>query len=425
MDDEETKERKAKTTVKKKVVSLLDRNDLLYDMVDGVKVLRGVDEKTHNRLIYLIKRLKLKIDKSFEVNSEEEIKSTIDEKYKKIFSDLVLSTIMIEGKLSGVGFNEETDIDMLHIPTNKHILMLGCNFGEIYNNNAYIVEHPKLLPNLTSDELKDEFNLKKMDYIKNIYPRPAVYFYEQVSLKKKRGRKKKEKTKKKRKPQGSGKYMSSQITFLVVNTNDPVKIAQNEYTNYKIKIYRNGVLSVPGVKKSDMSDVIQSIKHVCEYWNEELVDEDVEILVLKSVMRNYTSFLIDKTMRINISLLEQFLNIEKELDFKRSSDSDDKISIISVQHTTERFSGLIIRFDRPDLLKSDKRSTIKILSSGKINIDGANSDLDAQYLYLILQDLMLKYLDRCLYDVTAQPNDVDFDSDDGDDESDSNESIYE
>jgi TATA-box binding protein (TBP) (component of TFIID and TFIIIB) len=52
--------------------------------------------------------------------------------------------------------------------------------------------------------------------------------------------------------------------------------------------------------------------------------------------------------------------------------------------------------------KLNKRTTIKILRSGKINIDGANSIEEAYELYHWLENIFVKNYSTILYD----PNDI-------------------
>ena len=63
----------------------------------------------------------------------------------------------------------------------------------------------------------------------------------------------------------------------------------------------------------------------------------------------------------------------------------NKIQIAEIQNNCERYFGLIVKFCRPVPWKINKRTTIKILRSGKINIDGSNSIEESIELYLWLK----------------------------------------
>ena len=167
---------------------------------------------------------------------------------------LLSSTLTIKGSFSNIMFNEEEIIDMLDIPTDGNIIKICCNYGEIFNDN----------PNY-------------------IYP-------EKKKKSSNRGRKPKLKIKSKRKLQGSGKYFSSQITFEIYNP-DNMKL-------YKIKLFRNGGFQIPGGNLPCMSDLINPIKTLQKYLIEQFLDEDIKIMYLISVMRNYICKLIDTNLLI-------------------------------------------------------------------------------------------------------------------------------
>jgi hypothetical protein len=84
----------------------------------------------------------------------------------KLFEPLTASTLTAQGQITGIIFNEETLFPKLGIPDGK-IVMIGCNYGEIYN-----------------PEYKYRFQIEKKTSI--------------------RGRKPKQRNKSRRKMQGSG-----------------------------------------------------------------------------------------------------------------------------------------------------------------------------------------------------------------------------
>ena len=186
------------------------------------------------------------------------------EKYQNInndiFTPLVSSTLTIKGAFSNIMFNEEEIIDMLEIPNGGNILKICCNYGELINES----------PNYKYPDAK-----KKLSN---------------------RGRKPKIKIKSKRKLQGSGKYFSSQITFEIYNP-DNGKI-------YKIKLFRNGGFQIPGGNTPCMSDLINPIKTLQQYLITQFLDENIKVVYLISVMRNYICKLLNTDLLIKLNELD-------------------------------------------------------------------------------------------------------------------------
>src|SRR5208282_2061231 len=147
------------------------------------------------------------------------------------------------------------------------------------------------------------------------------YNTEPAERKSNRGRKKKEKTRKMRKYQGDGSSFNSQITFSVIGTHirrTPVipetakpEIKVEKLGNglesvtkaYKIKVFRNGSTTIPGILTEDMSDIAQPLREVCAYLGKMLL-EDVRPISLYSVMQNYKCRLLEG--QINIKKLQTY-----------------------------------------------------------------------------------------------------------------------
>src|ERR1700678_1985505 len=185
----------------------------------------------------------------------------IDYKSKPLlFSIIENSTCTVQGSLSNVIHNES---DLTDLTVNDQIVKIDSNFihlkFELYNN-----------------ELKGR--------------------------KSNRGRKKKVKPIKTRKYQGDGSSFNSQISFTVLGDvvrNKPINpdkhsvkaivitkndIIQELFTKeYKIKVFRNGQFTIPGVLTEDLSDVRPPLLVLCDYF--EKMFNDVQIINLFSVMR--------------------------------------------------------------------------------------------------------------------------------------------
>lgn len=343
----------------------LDQNKydrLNYNLIDGIKIYTGTTTFSSNIIKKNIDCYKNKILSS-----------------QKIFSKLVPSTLTVKGKFTNICFNEEDIIDYLSQPSGGYILKICCNYGVIINES----------PNYT--------------------PPPAR------TRTSNRGRKPKIKKKTKRKLQGSGKYFSSQITFEIYN----------KQTNkvYKIKLFRNGGFQVPGVTMPDMSDLILPIKILRDYLREEFIDDNIDVMYFISVMRNYICRISNTNILVRLNELETLFKHQKEvsinnslydlvpkLNFIKSDDikeyignKNNKIGLAEIQNNCERYFGLILKFYRPVIWKMNKRTTIKVLRSGKINIDGSNNIQEAYELYHWLESIFVMHSTSILYDTSIEP----------------------
>lgn len=337
---------------------LQNQHDKLnYKLVDGIKIYTGTTQ-------YSQKKIK---------QTTNEYKSSILPS-QKLFTTLEPSTLTAKGKFTNICFNEEDVIDMLDPPVGGYILKIGCNYGVIEN--------------------------KCPDYIKP----PART---RISN---RGRKPKVRVKSKRKLQGTGAYFSSQLTFEIYSP-ETEKI-------YKIKLFRNGGFQVPGVNHPDMTDLITPINILRDYLRQQFMDDTIKITYFISVMRNYICRLNNNNMLIRLNELETLFKTQKDtysenpihdlVDSLNLHSQDiikkyigkkcNKIGIAEVQNNCERYFGLILKFYRPVLWKMNKRTTIKILRSGKINIDGGNSEEESYELYHWLESIFVDYQASIIFD---------------------------
>src|SRR5690606_7236376 len=107
----------------------------------------------------------------------------------------------------------------------------------------------------------------------------------------------------KRKTKGTGEYFSSQITFFTRN--------QENKMEYKIKLFRNGIFQVPGIKSQTMFDLIQPIKDLRDYL-QQVFKDPIEIVDFHAVMRNYKTRLINSYYMVDLKALSVVLNVEKK-----------------------------------------------------------------------------------------------------------------
>lgn len=260
-----------------------------------------------------------------------------------IFGTMCPSTLTAQGFLSNVDFEEK---DLIHaIEPLGRIKKITCNYGETYNTN-----------------FKDSAVKKKQTN---------------------RGRKPKVKKHNVRKNQGNGKYFNSQITFWVQSLKILTKY-------YKIKLFRNGTIEIPGGLEPSMDDVNSAVNVVRDAMENCLI-EDVKIVELYSIMRNYKFETVAKDIRINISELYQiFIAAHRN---KCPSVSN----ITEIKYNIERYPGLIIKFATPIPRNPRKQTTIKMFQSGKVNIDGAISEECAWYYYNWINDFYVAHEDAVVY----------------------------
>ena len=396
-------------------------NKMDYYMLGDIRVFTGITEYT-NKLIennikynksiiqsyYLDKNTSL--DKNvynFSVNDDMNL-FELYEKFQNIendiFTPLISSTITVKGSMSNISFNEKEKIKTFEMPKCGNIVKICCNYGEIINENSNYVPPP---PKVKSSN---------------------------------RGRKPKIKTPSTRntKEPFTGLF-NSQLTFVLYNE-DTCKI-------YKVKLFRNGVFQIPGSGIPDISDLVKPINTLKKYLISQFLDENIKVNYLISVMRNYICRLKNKNQFIKLNELENILKKRKKenlidnilhkfletnknkflekynislktIDFIKEyiGEYENNIQVAEIQNNCERYFGLIIKFNRPVPWKINKRTTIKILKSGKINIDGSNSIKESIELYLWLINLFIKHKDEIIYDSTIETiieSDTDYDIESG------------
>ncbi len=262
------------------------------------------------------------------------------------------------------------------------------------------------------------------------------YIYPCTIPKKKsnRGRKKQIKKEKKRKTQGSGKCFNSGSQLIIKGTNPDFP---NKY--YKIKVYRNGSYTIPGGLAEDLSDVMDPLLTVAEFFS--TPEKKVEIEKTYIIMQNY---------KCNVQLDDVVFDIDGILNViyseKNRNDELNKIYGIRVGEITypiEKHAGLTIKLWRQnkpdDVNKSgisnnniaqtssandkivhnvkkkrnkNEKTTVKISQKCKINIDGAIEKTEVVNIWKWLNDLILRYYNDVIIDTLEPFPDSDSDSDD-------------
>lgn len=289
------------------------------------------------------------------------------------FTDLLLSTITVESKISNIKFKENELINHLSLELlslkdqekYKDIIKIGCNYQE------YITE-------------------KYLELTKPI-------------KKSNRGRKKKIKPISNRKKQGNGKYFNSQITFTILDYTDKTKF-------YHLKLFTNGTIQIPYVCNENIEIIRPIILLVIDYIKDINnikinLDEEINIIYIKSIMRNYKFNIEDPKYFID---LNQFKNVL--LDFKSYQNSNDNNEIYNthsdilnslklnmIKYNFERYTGIILKFNTPIEDNKEKLTTVKIFSSGKLNIDGSNNLEQSTIIKKIISKIIYLNKDSILY----------------------------
>lgn len=182
-----------------------------------------------------------------------------------LFTRLINSTNSVESHFSEIDMDEEDFIHVLY--ATEDIVAIDCNFGHIRWDN-YDPSPPKKKTN--------------------------------------KGRKPQEKPKSKRKLQGDGTCFNSNIQFTIrgscireISDVPDTKVVE-EYINreilddgleeitkyYKIKLYRNGTVSLPGSLKEDLSDCDGPL-NLLEAYLRDVTNLPVERTYTEATMRNY------------------------------------------------------------------------------------------------------------------------------------------
>ena len=214
-------------------------------------------------------------------------------------------------------------------------------------------------------------------------------------------------------------------------------IKSDEYKEgktYSIKIFRTGVLHIPGIMRNDMKDVMVPLKSVCRLLTKATGKETIKVEYLTSIMRNYRCSLKRSELGISIPRLYRALLYEKSLPLypidngiklrellivagfgQREIFMFFKLAkwnfmpICSPKLKENRKSGVLIRLER---YMCDKRDlAINWVTSGKVTFNGSNSNVEAESSQSWTNYVILKYYDFIIYDDIRTPNEISDDED--------------
>jgi hypothetical protein len=285
------------------------------------------------------------------------------------FSDLILSTITVEAKISNIAFKEKELIEYLSLDKNTHldIIKIGCNYKEYITDKYLELTKP----------------IKKSN----------------------RGRKKKIKPVSNRKIQGNGKYFNSQITFTILDSIDKTKM-------YHLKLFTNGTIQIPYVCNENIEIIRPIIELVINSINninyiKLNTNENIEIIYIKSIMRNYKFNIIDTNSYIDLNKFQNILlnykqyQLDKKNNFQDNNNYDynllNSLELSMIKCNFERYTGIILKFKTPIVDNNNKLTTVKIFSSGKINIDGSNNKVESNNIFNIISSLIYHNQNEIIY----------------------------
>ena len=101
------------------------------------------------------------------------------------------------------------------------------------------------------------------------------------------------------------------------------------------------------------------------------------------IQKNHFITLNDNTIKnlVRYSLQDQLTDLEKYL----TKSKDNMLS--HIKYNVEIYPGFIIKIKTPSEKNPNKRTTVKIFSGGKINVDGCNNWDEAMFIYYWLNNL--------------------------------------
>lgn len=338
----------------------------MYEIYDGVKIYTG--------LTYME-------DKTYNQSIKQ-----LEEYNNNIFTELCPSILAVQGLISNISINQEDFIKKAFKPSHP-IISICNNYGEIYSEKY--------------EELHDiKSNIEYKDH--------------SIEIKDEQGNHTGWK-----KLQGCGKYMNSQVTFHLIY----------EEKDYKIRVFQNGVIHIPGIIDPTMRSLTKACKFVIDYLRELLNNNDINLIEIRAVMRNYKCKLINQELIVDLHTLYDIIQEEE----KKHSDINKYISYLyddlpkSIKQKALKYVGkvnimniaevainnqkgcyLSVKINKPvSTRKTDNKCTINMFNSGKLNFNGCNSELEAKELYLWVQNLYFKNSSRILININEIKNEYD------------------
>lgn len=236
-------------------------------------------------------------------------------------SDIILSTMTLDGQVSNVKFDKVDAIN--HLALTNNVVEIGCNYGYM------ILEEYKSWP-CFKDRMK----------------------------------KKKRKEGNSSRRQGLGTHFNSQVTFTVVSETD-------DKHSYQVKLFTNGRLQIPGIGKLSKSNdaLLENIlsiivSYIMSYPDVLMLNKNnpVGVAYLTPILQNYksvtltaedcmneTRVIVRKGMRYQVLPCLHLAALENViLEFKRNNRTPFPID--SIAFNPERYAGMLIKFSTPSMI---------------------------------------------------------------------------
>lgn len=217
------------------------------------------------------------------------------------------------------------------------------------------------------------------------------------------GARKKKSNKKPRKKQGDGSSFNSQITCVVRSHTTPTpvfdadlgySIIPTDTPVYKIKVFRTGVVQLPGALTHLIGDVIDCVGNVVQALNfhlhtgEEDETKRIHAINTNPVMKNYKfAIKMPEDHILDVGLLKRLL-----LTNARGPrlDNMDRPRVFDVNYTRQN-TKLSVQFSTPIPRKAKKRTCVNVFMRGRINILGAFDVATTRKICEYLHELFAEY----------------------------------
>ena len=200
-----------------------------------------------------------------------------------------------------------------------------------------------------------------------------------------------------------------------------LQINPSNNKQYKIKVFRNGKIHIPGILKDDMGDILKPLEILCRFLETNLGVAEISPESVKATMRNYGCDPSDDNLGIIIGNFKKCMVNEHKLPIipiKLLSECQEilvehigdygffifmkyvgwsGIPIQSPKRNEQKTSGILIKLNRypePD----HKDLTIRVLTSGKITFNGGNSHIEVESAYYWLNFIFAKYYEDTIFD---------------------------
>lgn len=413
----------------------------LFNIVEGIKIYDGTTLATRHECSNMINYYK-----TLAIHGE------------KLFTDLIPSTLTGQGGFSNISFMEEDLIKLLKFE-DDNIMKIHCNYGclvhpmykkihEVEKKKKEEEKKKKLLTKVGKQGRKIQgdgscfssqitFYVRHPDLLSRGPPKEKKRKYKRAPKKNKETKNKdndheelkelKEETLEELKEEPAKELKEEKVKELKEESEVDMSLADEIY---KVKLFRNGVFQVAGITNPEMTDLIKPINILRNYLQHYFPNK-IEILCFTSVMRNYKIELLNKYYHIDLNQVEEIIKMEKEnpkfmqvwnsfinilpkpcrSTFQNYLTVPNPLRIAEIGYNVEIRPSLNIKFYWPYTdVSSKKRTTIKILKKGKINLDSCISEFEVKKFYYFFEYLFNKYHNRILCDIRLINNNTDVDT---------------